>query len=442
MVPYLIAGLALLATGCAQTFWRKKEPLPQQPIYPIDRDRMGRESDASRVRALEGLRLSDFEHALPYLPGRQEVLGRLNAIITGKDWDFRGNTGDATRIDPLWETLRAARLFLSDPKPREIPYPHLWPFGLTEKDLDAYREETLIQYWDRNRNRVKEEFQLARVNHPFVALLDKLPVLALPTLRGLPSYDRLAQAIPNLLHNLRQSKNLTVLYPGSGFHIAPLLTALRLIDNKEMEGATFIYTEIDANNFAWLVDVLQLGLGDVFDHITVEKKVKFPGEDSEQTIVLGYKGHPIRILFALNRSGKEYYRPEYLREADLIVIHDPGNGAFQDSFNLAARIIWDKRLLVAEKPQVLIMEGTRKGHPNDQFGFPDNMPQVLLPGPYGHCGGALSVAEIEFCDFDSARAFPLHDPALLSLAATQASPVELSHTLYPPGQETIIFRAQ
>lgn len=437
MIPYLIAGIALLATGCAQTFWGRKRSGPLQPQYPIDRERIQREPDAARVEAMEGLRLSDFERTLPDLPGRQVVLETLNMIIAGRDVGFVDNAGDATRLDPLWETLRAARLFLSDVN--EISYPHLWPLRITEKDLKTYQKEAQIRYWDKHRDKIKSEFNLDQVNHPFVTIFDKLPVVDLPSFRGLSSYYQLADKILSLLPALSQSQKLHVLYPASGFHVAPLMTALRLMDNGVIHEAAFIYTEIDPQNFGWLVDVLRLGLGDVFDRVAVEKKVEFSGEGSEQTIVLSYRGQPIRVVFALNRSGANYYRSDYLGWADLVVLHDPGNGAMKDSFDLLAKVLLDKQTVDSLKPQVMIMEGKRKGCPEDQFGFPPTLPQLFLPGPYGHCAGAMSVAEIEFCDFETSRAFPLHNSDLLSLAGRYSTSEDLSEILFPSHQEIEIF---
>lgn len=404
------------------------------PNYPIDRTKTLRDPDPERLRAFEGLSLSDFERALPYRPGRKEVLEKLKYIIAGTSIHFDDNDGDFSKLDPVWETLRASRLFLSDAKGA---YPHLWPLRITEQDYDAYRHAAQIRYWEKNRPKIKETFQLGLVKHPLVELCDELPILQLTTLKGLPSFDRLAKEILPMVPRIAQSKKLNVLYPGSGFHVAPLITALRLMDEGIIHEATYIYTEIKPEHFVTLAGILNRGIGNIFDRLAVEKNRVFQDEGFEQTILLHYKGHPIRLVFALNRSGKDWYRKEYLREADLIVIHDPSNGSFTSSFNLLAQILFDKRSLVPEKPQVVIMEGTRSHRPDDQFGFPSSMPQVLLPGTYGHCGGHFSVAEIEFCNFDSARAFPLHDPTLLSLAARHATAQKLSWTLFSPDQEVV-----
>lgn len=377
MLPlYLIAaGIALLAPGCLRPFWRRDQ-------YPLDRENNDRKPEASRVKMLEGLTLGDFESILPPDdPDRKEVMQKLKQIIRGSNYyprhDARRNPA---RLDPLWETIHAARLFRTNPPDRDESYPHLWPSRIIQEDIDAYQRATLVQWWEGHREKVREEFHLNTVNHPFASLFDRLPVDILSALRGLPVFDSLGEKMVRLIPAIAKSRKLQVLYPGSGFHVAPLLTALRLMDAGIIDEAAYLYTEIDPSHFAWLKHIFERGLGNPFDRVTLEPKREFPGEGSEQAILLDYKGHPLRIVFALNRSGENYYRPEYLKEADLVVIHDPGHGAFTDSFGLLAKVLWDKQAAGRGKEQVLIMEGTRKKYPKDRFGFPRICPRFCSRG--------------------------------------------------------------
>jgi hypothetical protein len=162
----------------------------------------------------------------------------------------------------------------------------------------------------------------------------------------------------------------------------------------------------------------------------------FKGEDGkERDVVVIYKGHPITITFALNRSGAKYYRPEYLQNTDLIVIHDPG-GYFEGSAELLADILMDLRNVEAEKNRVVIMEGMANdtlGGP-DRNPFPQDMVQYEIKGPYGHYEVFDWVGEVGKSSYNSARVFLLNDPALQKFAAAYSTVEELAGAIYkaPP----------
>ncbi|MFO1518728.1 MAG: hypothetical protein U1F57_03545 [bacterium] len=348
-------------------------------------------------------------------------MGRLGSIILG---------GDPKRVDPGIETVMVAALFNSSVKGS---YPNLLPFRIriTTEDIDLYSVETNRGVWRKKREEIKSGFQLSKVNHPFAQVVDAVEVERMDRFRGLPAFDRLADVVSNQLPRVKTSRDLKVLYPGGGSHVAPLMTALKLIDQGHIDQATFTYTELEKTHYGVLDVILSYGVSKgVFDKITAEKWAEFPGEGAERSLEISYKGRPVRILFAVKRSGENYYRDEYLKAADLVILHDPGIGYLSDSFDLLADILLKNKTLALPQNQLLVMEGERKTKADEKIAFPSGMAQQTLPGPYGHCRGVDWVGEVNECDYESARVFLLNDPALRAMSAKYTDRIKLSGALY------------
>ncbi|MGH7828641.1 MAG: hypothetical protein ACREP8_00555, partial [Candidatus Binatia bacterium] len=347
------------------------------------------------MRIYEGLTLENFRQSLADRPEKEEALKKLQYILSG---------GDPHRVDPGYETVHTAFLFSCRP---DNPYRHLIPFKLkvSEADAELYHTERLQGYWEKKKDVVAKVFNLSSVQHPLAHFVKEMPVKHADAIRGLPAFDGLAHVLAENVPELRQDRELNVLYPGSGHHLAPLITAIKLIDEGKVDKASYIYTELDPAYSSLLIDHLRWAVfKGIFDQLTIGKWVEYPGNGSERLLELSYQGRPIRILFAVKRSGQEYYREEYLKSADLVILHDPGIGYLDDSFDLLAHLLLKRKALGLRQNQLVVMEGERKFQHNEKINWPGGLGRIILPGPYGHCRPVDGVGEIERCDFSTARA--------------------------------------
>lgn len=408
---------ALLLCDCAHT----QQSAPTRPV-PVSHGTPPPDPEAERspepgwARLLEGLSLHDLDALVP----ADALVGNGNPYAIG---DLHANFvriiqgGNPERIDPGQEAVDLAWQLAN----HGIP-----PFDrIRGKDINRY-------LWDGKREDVRKEFGLSQVQHPIVRLFDLAPVHWTSDLRGLPAFDQLADVLPDRVSDVRKSRTLKVLYPGSGSHIAPLVTAFRLIDQDVIDEARFVYTEIEPKAFPRLVDWLTEGAKTgIFEGVSIGKAVEFSGEGSERSVEIRYRGKTVHVLFALKRSGEDYFRDEYLEGAHLIVIHDPMAGRLTQSFDLLAQILVKKQAGFPDSDQLVIMEGD-PAKPDPYFGMniPKDLEQAALPGPYGHCTGVGGVGEVSGCNYRSARTFLLNDPSLGDLVKKFPTAPQLSDHLY------------
>lgn len=317
------------------------------------------------------------------------------------------------------------------------------PYGIkiTDRDIDSYEAEFNRETWEGKREKIKETFKFSSVpNPPFHKWINAVPVQYLSRFRGLPAFNKLSDTVVRE-GALDPTRELNVLYPGSGSHVAPLITAMNLIDKGKIRGARFTYTEIKERPFDHLRYLLDMALDNgVFDEVAYHSPLPLQFKDggTEQVIELTYKGRQIQIVFALNCSGDEYYRPEYLNRADVVVIHDIDfKGRQLKAFELLAKMLLHKREKFRQKRQLVIMDGeaNKASEPGwfgvvklDQLG----VAQEFVPGPYGHCSGYKGIGEMDECYYSSARVFRMDEHILMDLAAEIPAVEPLTYKLYMP----------
>jgi hypothetical protein len=149
-----------------------------------------------------------------------------------------------------------------------------------------------------------------------------------PDIRSSQATTALTKKLTTLSPKFLKKRQVTVLYPGSGSHLAVLDIAHTLIADNLIDSANFIFTEIDCT----AVDKLQTYLKELeeakfYSELKVTSRPladKEPGSETE--INFKYHDKPMQILFACNRSGKAYFRPEYLKQADIVYNHDLDSG--------------------------------------------------------------------------------------------------------------------
>ena len=346
-------------------------------------------------------------------------------------------------IDPGVETELVARLFCSDNKNRfNVKSP--FNTSITSADIEEYHFESRAKFWEAHRNDIAKNYNLTKDN-PFSKVFDNINIGLINTFRGISAFDELATHIPDMIPSVRETKKLNVLYPASGAHIAPVITAMKLIDDGTINTATFTYTEIRKKMFRYLHHIIKESVEyNVFNSLEDEGWEKFENQGAERKIVIQYNGGTINLLFALNRSGKKYYREEYLESADLVIIHDPGDGFFEGSAEIMANIIYEKRKQFPDKDQAIIMEGTSTAN---HFGplknpFPKSINQIEIKKQYGHCSGENGIGEVDKCAYVSARVFLLNDPALNNLADKYKDASSFSNALYSPPMRVRFYKPQ
>lgn len=411
-------------TGWCKTGDQAQESRDTSPAY------------AGRVRILEGMTPSQLKQLLRgYAPSSQD-LKELENI-------FRLDTeGNPDRIDAGPEAIRLAEKLRQMSRTTWNGDGPLF-FRIRNQDIKAYLAQENLSSWENRISAAQQETGIAEVQHPFATFIRALPIRHIQNFRSLGTFDSLAKTVSGALPNLKSTRHLQVLYPGSGAHLAPLITAFRMIDQATIDQATFVYTEIKEEALKYLSMYLSWmvkeGIADAFN---VSAPTLFETEiesGKEFHLNLVYGGKPVHILFALNRSGESYYREEYLHNADLVIIHDPGNNSLQQSYALLSQMLFEKSRTGDEaaraRPQLVVLEGDK--YPKyflyslmRRITLPENVTPVIFAGPYGHCDGIEGLGEIKECEFETAHVLPLHDPTLLREAKQASSPEDLRNQLY------------
>lgn len=153
---------------------------------------------------------------------------------------------------------------------------------------------------------------------------EKIRAQFLESMRSTPAFEELASKLPDSVD--LSDRKLSVLYPGSGMHIAPVVLLAQLIEGNKIDQAEMIFTEIDQTYFPLLVQNLRMlsRLNPDFSMAVVLTTTPITCNDSgkEFQISLTYKGKPILIRFMLNCSGGKWFRDEDLAKCKVFVGHD------------------------------------------------------------------------------------------------------------------------
>ncbi|HBF13477.1 MAG TPA: hypothetical protein DDW49_08885 [Deltaproteobacteria bacterium] len=366
-----------------------------------------------------GLSLTDFKNLIPAGDPRLDpFMEELEPIVD--------QNGSSLKIDDYQEAEKAQKLWSK-----------YFLEGKSVSEYDQFLGNYAKIYFSSHRDEIKKTyFPVMFPDHPFAKLFDTLPLDDLPDMRGLVTFTETAFLAAHKLPQIVRDRVLSVLYPASGSHVAALYMSLMLMDANIIDRANFVFTEIDANRYQDLQRCLNEALAQgVFDKVEYSKPQNFE-EGNESKVVITYQGKPITLTFALNRSGKDYFRPEYLEQADVVVIHDPGSdGDIQHSFDLLSQVLMAKKTAGIQKGQLVVMEKTT---PYDGNGFsggsllPKEMWNRELTGPFGHCGGYKGVGEVEGCHFKTAQLIDLNDLSLQTLVQAAPNAAALSFKLFRP----------
>lgn len=397
------------------------------------------------VQALEGLtldQLDDFitSRASEYIPilgpvislfedndsaSRKEILNYLEHVIRG---------GDPDRIDRGEEAVIVARYFYQCPRCEK---------KIEEKDVEDYTVAYFQEKYEKGRGEIAEKYNLSP-DFAFSPITETIPIEQYSTFRGSRVFEQLADTLPALLTDIPVKRKINFLYPGSGSHIAPLLTAMGLINAEVIDEASFIYTEIDKDSFYNLYYLLREALDKgVFEEVSANTWTTFANNDgSERNLTIRYKGKFIHIKFVLNHGGARYYRKDHLDWADVVIIHDPESGFFEGSVNLLSQMLIDAKDGVSPKNRLVVMEGHSEDYhfASSDTHFPDGMKQTKIVGQYGHCSGIDYVGEIKNCAYSSAGVFLLNDPPLVQMASKFQDAIELSLAIYTPPPRVYITK--
>lgn len=378
--------------------------------------KIGREGQSWRVRVFEGLDrdgIAELMEANPYRRG-EDVLRAYASMMM-----------DPTKIDHPYEVMEAAYAFLTnDNRPNQSsPFRHLLTHRITPTDIDAYCQETNRQLWAPYARTYAQELGLTQVKHPMGRFVTRLPTSGLHHMRSLLAFQTLAQRVAEQMTNVTTSRRLTVLYPGAGTHIAPLITAMQLMDENKIDTAYFTYTNIESQwkvLFAIFQDLFHAG---ILERVALSPEKRIGESCSEWIFHLRYKGKTITLTEAVRCSGERYYREADLQRADIVVIHDPGPGSFlYSSYAQLAQVLRDRERFQDRRPQLAVIEvavperAALDGKPNL------GVEPLILPGPYGHCHSVDGLGEFKGCKFVGVT-LPLDHPVLHELVRGQ----DLSH---------------
>ncbi len=365
------------------------------------------------VGSLDNLRPKD----IGYIEGEKDahILDAATAIAA--------RTGNRDRIDSLDEIRRVLKLHAP------LVSCNYWDSLLFQK-ADA----AIVATYGRLRgmsSEIHREMGLKTVTSPLAHFIRRLPIRGLSSWRGIGVFNTLDSDVARLLNETdHPRRDFTVLYPGTGQHYAYLQTIMNLADTGNIHSAKVIATELGFNHES-MVDVFQQisQLGIISDLHTGDP-VRYEDGGAERTLMFRYAAAtgysvPITILLAENRSGEAFFRDEYLKQSDLVIIHDPGDSEESASYRLLAELLVAKRRADPTRPQLVVMEGDKsfRNHCPD----PSRKPRLGKPitehrSPYGHCLGMNGMGEFYNCAYQSAYVYRL-DELLTRSALSDAADI-------------------
>lgn len=269
---------------------------------------------------------------------------------------------------------------------------------------------------------------------PFSVVTENAPFHLQHLVKSHQVFHNLGAAIAADYPGVLRDRELSGLYLGSGAHLSPILTAMRLIDDGAIDRARFTYTELNPDTAANVLDALEaiaVYQPDLYDAAIL----------AGDTVTIHYRGAEITVTASvrdaedveLNRYGVgstsvyNYFYESEFRDADLIILHDiyaPDGIATGD-------LMTYQRMLAEEEDtrQRLVVAP-------DTF-TPDAIPypHTLIPGAYD-CG-----------TWDAEIAEPTYAAAVLAdltqpweLPAFHAS--GLSDAYYPEDQQAYLGRLE
>lgn len=241
--------------------------------------------------------------------------------------------------------------------------------------------------------------QLARRSSPgkWQKLMSQLPFYfsSFKSAKAMSNLARIAVRHTDVARN----REACILVPASGHHVAPLVTAMVLIDNDVIDRADYIFTEINSRSVRNILKALRKWSSLKPELSPPEKLGQWYGHNYGRihSIQLYWKGRPIRIFISLNESPRgKFFRQAYAQFSDIIILHDVGlYGTTPDDVTILpdvfAAALGDRirdGSSSLHKPRILSI---------NEFGRMGNVPGFINPffahllnGQYGH-GDPLKV---------------------------------------------------
>ncbi len=190
--------------------------------------------------------------------------------------------------------------------------------------------------------------------------------------------------------HVKANREVRLLYPGSGAHIAPLDLFHNLIQQGKIDRASAIFTEVDINSLS-RIRILLDGLASRGIYKKLKEKPPKNRLGGRKTVfTFEYKNKPISLTFAFKMSGKKYYSDKQLKRApEVVVIHDSSGIFGSMSFSLLETLIKSISSIKAIKhPPLIIMENFNHEYLSANKGTISTEPYIgkkeVIPFPYGH----------------------------------------------------------
>lgn len=216
----------------------------------------------------------------------------------------------------------------------------------------------------------KVDFAVCEEKKPLSSLLSQackasitnptLRMELLESLRSAPAFENAAAALKEKID--LSDRTFSALYPGGGAHIAPIVMAMKYIDEGTIDAATFTYTEIDENTLIQLEYLLKniRSVTPSLEYHPNDKKSDTCDNAENGTITnleLTYKGKSIHIRFLLSCSGKKYFQATELEKSKVFISHDSSGGPdLSGNILMLEEYIREAKALETKKLPPIIME--------------------------------------------------------------------------------------
>lgn len=299
--------------------------------------------------------------------------------------------------------------------------------GYHETDVAFYSDVESLQGLERKREEILKEYGIASdTKHPFLETLKThVPIRDIDTFKSSASY--LQTEIFKKYGLFAEGRTFIGLIPAAGSKLSTLLVAISAMDEDFIDSAEFIYTEIRPIYISRLHAQLKILQDEKFKGKNIIQNYRHEikefsaqqGGGLEVKFTFQYltkKGLPkdITLTFALNRSGKNYFRQDQVEKANIVIWDDTSMTDME--FALQNRRSNGPQLVMVEKSDLL------KNLEN--INMRKKYKSEIIKAQYGHCedkqyilsqdgsnewwsSGGQSAVEYKSCQINNAVLFKL-----------------------------------
>lgn len=241
------------------------------------------------------------------------------------------------------------------------------------------------------------------------------------SIKSTSAFEEMAQYVKQFI----KDRKFKAVYPASGSHSAPIVLAAKLIEDKSIDSAEMVFTEIDKTKLGWLIQNLKY-LSATNPLFQISEPIK--KDDKETHIPLTYKGKPILIKFTIGKGTQfQWFEDKDYSESTIVIGHDTNPGGNEKVRSSGIILQYIEAARKNKKNIPILCEDTRPSKLNSKRQFdPEFFGKIVATGEkaYG-CGGEENIETGE-----EVKGFISHIKAIQKVETGKANTPSIILTLH------------